>query len=78
MQMPFLRFLTRDELKNIYDASLRILNDVGMLIEHSVLQDMLESAGCKVDRSTNRVYFPPDLVDKKRASIPKRLTYHKH
>ncbi|UCB44403.1 MAG: trimethylamine methyltransferase family protein, partial [Spirochaetota bacterium] len=76
MEKSLLRFLERDELKSIYDASLRILNEVGMLIEHEELQNMLEGAGCRVDRSSNRVYFPSDLVDKKREAIPKQLTYH--
>lgn len=76
MAKSLLRFLEHEQLVQIYDASLRILNDVGMLIEHTPLQDMLEGAGCRVDRNTNRVYFPPDLVDQKRKAIPKQLTYH--
>jgi trimethylamine--corrinoid protein Co-methyltransferase len=76
MQMPLLSFLNKDELTRIHDASLRILNEVGMLVEHSALQDMLEGAGCRIDRNTNRVYFPPDLVEQKRATIPKKLMYH--
>ena len=76
MEKSLLRFLSHDELKSIYNASLRILNDVGMLIEHAELQGMLEGAGCRVDHSSNRVYFPPDLVEKTRKAIPKQLTYH--
>ena len=76
MLTPYLRFLDRDDLEKIHGASLRILDEVGMLIEHAPLQDILEGAGARVDRSTDRVYFPPDLVEAARARIPKRLTYH--
>ncbi len=76
MNLPVLRFLTRGELEKIYQASLRILDEVGMVIDHKGAQDLLAGAGARVDRETNRVHLPPDLVDAKRALIPKRFTYH--
>lgn len=76
MQLPVLRLLSREELEKIHQAALRILDEVGMLIEHAGAQDLLEGAGARIDRKTNRVYMPPELVEAKRKLIPKRYTYH--
>ncbi len=76
MQFPALRLLSRDELERIHQAALRILDEVGILLEHTGAQDLLEGAGARIDRSTNRVYMPPELVEAKRVLIPKRFTYH--
>ena len=76
MQMPALRILTRDQLEQVYRAALRVLDEVGMLIELPAALDVLEAAGARVDRTTSRVYLPPDLVERSVAQIPRTLTYH--
>ena len=76
MQTPTLRVLARDDLERIHHTALRILDEVGMLIELPAALDILEGAGARVDRATSRVTFPPDLVEASRARIPKRYAYH--
>lgn len=76
MNAPALRVLTHDDLLRIHHAALRILDEVGMLVEHPAAQEMLAGAGARVDRATNRVRFPPELVERSRELIPNRLTYH--
>jgi len=76
MRKPVLRFLSEGDLQSIYQASLRVLDEVGILLEHAEAQDMLEGAGARIDREANRAYLPPDLVDRCRRQIPKQLTYH--
>jgi trimethylamine---corrinoid protein Co-methyltransferase len=76
MHTPTLRVLAQADLEKIHQAALRILDEVGMLIELPAALDILESAGARVDHATSRVYFPPTLVEASRARIPKRYTYH--
>ena len=76
MNAPALRLLSHDDLERIHQASLRILDEIGMEIEHPGAQDLLAGFGASVDRATNRVRFPPDLVERSRRQIPSRLTYH--
>ena len=45
MDLPALRVLNREDLERIHQAALRILDEVGMLIEHAGAQDLLEGAG---------------------------------
>ena len=76
MNTPALRLLSPGDLERVHLAALRILEEIGMLIEHHEARDLLEGAGARVDRASNRVYFPPELVEACRRQIPPRFTYH--
>lgn len=76
MDSPALRILSHDDLERIYDAALRVLDEVGLLIELPAALDTLEAAGARVDRQTSRVYYPRELVEGAVAQIPRVLTYH--
>jgi trimethylamine--corrinoid protein Co-methyltransferase len=58
-----LRILSHDDLERIHGAALRILDEIGMKIDHPRAQDLLEGAGARVDRATNRVRLSPELVE---------------
>ncbi len=73
---PALRILSRADLKRVYEAAVRVLDEVGMRIELPAALDVLEAAGGRVDRATSLVRFPPDLVARTLAQIPRTLTYH--
>jgi trimethylamine---corrinoid protein Co-methyltransferase len=75
MKAPPLRFLSKEGLEKVYDAALRILDEVGMQVDYPRAQEVLAGEGARVDKATNRVTFPPDLVKKKLALLPKRYTY---
>jgi trimethylamine--corrinoid protein Co-methyltransferase len=76
VNMPALRLLTPQGLQRIYEAALQVLDEVGMEFDSARALDLLEGAGCRVDRVTCRVHFPPELVQESVALIPRQLTYH--
>ena len=76
MNSPALRLLTREDLERIHQASLRILDEIGMQVEHARARDILAGAGARVAKANNRVHFPPELVEKSRKQIAHRYTYH--
>jgi trimethylamine---corrinoid protein Co-methyltransferase len=76
MSPPALRLLSHEQLDQIHAGALRILEEIGMVVEHPGAQDLLAGAGARVDRSTNRVRFPSDVVERCRRLIPSRFTYH--
>ncbi len=76
MKTPPLRFFSHEDLEKVFDAALRILDEVGMQIDYPRAQDVLVGEGAKVDSAKKRIYFPPDLVRAKLALMPKRFTYH--
>ncbi len=76
MGTPLLRMLDTDELNRIHGAALTILDRIGMLVEHAGARELLQGHGARVDRATNIVHFPPELVEEKLALVPRSLEYH--
>lgn len=66
--MNFLNYLNETEIKAIHLATLRILDEIGVVLKHKETQDLLAAAGARVDGE--RVKFPPDLVEKTLAQCP--------
>ena len=73
---PPLRLFSHEELERIYDAALRVLEEVGMQMDHPKALDILEGQGARIDKSINRVYFSPELIASKLKLVPKQFTYH--
>jgi trimethylamine--corrinoid protein Co-methyltransferase len=58
----FARKLTDDQIQRIHEASLRILERVGIQLPHAEALSRFADAGAQVDRDAQRVRIPPDLV----------------
>ena len=70
--MSYLKFLSEAEIESIHQATLRILDEVGLVLKHQVTQELLLAAGARVDGK--RVKFPPELVEKALAQCPSTVT----
>ena len=55
--------LSDREIEMIHQASLEILDTVGMKIYHDEARTIFRDFGCRVDENERRVTFPPELVD---------------
>lgn len=55
-----LEYLTDDELAAIEETAYRLLDEVGISLQHARAVEMLHGLGCRVDRG--RVFIPPDVV----------------
>ena len=60
---PPLNILSEEDIDSVHRGMLRVLSTTGVRMEHKRALDLLESAGCKVNRDLNRVYMPPALVE---------------
>ncbi|MEW6287458.1 MAG: trimethylamine methyltransferase family protein, partial [Chloroflexota bacterium] len=58
--MERLKFLSAEEIQAMHEATLRVLNEVGVIWTHKPTLDILTDAGCTL--KGNRVCFPPNLV----------------
>jgi trimethylamine--corrinoid protein Co-methyltransferase len=65
--------LSEKEMQKLHEASLTILKDVGMQIDHPRARSRLHDAGAIVDNDKNRVKFPAALVEKSIKKIPKTV-----
>jgi len=66
--MVQLRVLGEQGVKQVHDATLRILSQVGITLTHPAARDMLAGHGAQV--KGERVLLPPDLVEKCLAQCP--------
>jgi len=60
--MFHLSVLTPENIDSIHQATLRILNETGIVLTDTESRDILTGAGARLQE--NRVFLPPELVDK--------------
>jgi len=68
---PQFNILSEDDKEQIYDASLEILENTGMRIDHEEARSIFADAGARVD--DNRVHIPPQLVNEAVKKAPKKV-----
>jgi trimethylamine---corrinoid protein Co-methyltransferase len=70
------RALSDDQLEAIHDASLTILEEIGMDFLHADARRILKDAGADVSPDNERVRLPRGLVESKIGLAPKQFTFH--
>ncbi|MFH0937707.1 MAG: trimethylamine methyltransferase family protein [Planctomycetota bacterium] len=58
----FSRVLTENQIHRINEASLTILDRIGVVVPHAELLSRFSAAGARVEQHTQRVRIPPELV----------------
>jgi len=69
-----LRFLEDEQLDTLREASLDILEDVGVRFHSEKARKILAEHGASVDNDSQIVKFPRDLVLKAMSSVPRHFT----
>lgn len=69
-----LSVLTKEEISQISEASLRILSETGLRVASDEVIYLLGEAGAKVDTNTGTVRIPEEIVEGAIESAPKRVT----
>lgn len=80
-RQPYMRFahtdvVSADELESIHEASLEILERIGMEFMDAEARSIVRAAGAEVDESTHRVRFPRELIERSIATVPNEFTLH--
>ncbi len=73
--MSFAELLTQEQVIRVHEASLEILEEVGLLVRHGPARDLFRTHGCNVDSETNRVKFPRAIVERFRKVYPPKFTF---
>jgi trimethylamine--corrinoid protein Co-methyltransferase len=64
---------TNDELNEIHEATLEVLKNAGLFVESSEALEIFGDAGAHIDRQTNIVQIPPNLVNDAIQSAPSKI-----
>ena len=77
-RLPFspVNAVSADELEAVHQASLTILEEIGMDVLHAEAKSLLKAAGADVDPNSDRVRFDRGLVESKIGLAPKSFTLH--
>jgi trimethylamine--corrinoid protein Co-methyltransferase len=68
-----LNILSTDDCRKIHQASLEVLNTVGVVVTSGKARSVFADHGAAIDQTNNRVCLPPDLVEKALSSIPSTI-----
>lgn len=76
MKLSRFGVLSESELGDIHGASLELLSGTGMMVHSDKVLRLLQDAGCKVDRSEDRVRIPEDLVERCLKTVPSKTVLY--
>lgn len=74
--MSFAELLTGDQIQRIHDASLEVLQEVGLKVRFGPARELFAQHGCSVDSETLIVKFPREVIEKYRKMAPPKFTFH--
>lgn len=72
--MSFAALLTQEQVERIHDASLEILEDVGLKVRYGPARELFKKHGCSVEEE--RVRFSRAVVEKYRKMVSPSFTFH--
>jgi trimethylamine--corrinoid protein Co-methyltransferase len=73
--MQYTAFLSTEEVEKIHDASLEILENIGVRVHLEQARDIFAKHGCKVDQKSKVVRLPRKVVDLYRQAFVPRFTF---
>lgn len=72
--MKFFSYLSDDDVCYVHDASLEILEDVGLLVRNGKARNRFAEHGATVDDATEIVRIPAKVVERYRKLVPPTIT----
>lgn len=73
--MQFAKFFTTEHIDRIHQASLEILEDVGILVHNDKAREIYEARGCVIDKNTGLVKIPGKVVENYRQAFVPTYTF---
>ncbi len=74
--LKFAELLTTEQVSRIHEASLEILESVGLLVRNHRAREIFARHGCRVDAESQMVRFPRGVVEGCRAAFVPKFTFH--
>jgi len=71
----FAELLTQEHVERVHQASLEILENVGLLVRNEKARTIFAKHGCMVDSETETVKFPRKVVEEFQSMMPAKFTF---
>jgi len=69
-----LQVLSTEDVRMIFDKSVHILSNKGVIVNHKQGLSILQKAGAQVDSETQNVKFPVEVVNQALDTVPRTIT----
>jgi len=73
--MQLTELLTPEQVERIHEASLEILEKIGILVRSSKAREIYTKYGCIVDSKTQNIKFPPNVIEEYRKLFVPTFTF---
>ncbi len=73
--MKYAELLTEKEALEVHQASLSLLEEVGILVRNEKARRIFIQAGCRLDSDTGAIRIPSGLVEEQRQAFPPSFTF---
>ena len=73
--MQFAQLLKPNEVEQIHQASLEILENIGVLVHNQKARDIYSHHGCKIEKETGIVKFPREVVENFRQAFVPQFSF---
>ena len=71
----FAKLLTQEQVERIHEASLEILESVGLIVRNMKAREILHSHGAEVDPDNEIIRFPRQIIEQYRAYFPSSFSF---
>lgn len=76
MTASFAQLMTSEQVESVHEASLEILENVGVLVRNQEARQLYVQHGCEEEIESPVIKFPRAVVEQFRQSIPSSFTFH--
>jgi len=76
MLITFATLLTPEQIARIHEASLEVLENVGLLVRSEKARTCFRQHGCRIDSETQVIRFPRAVVEHFCRAFPPTFTFH--
>ena len=73
--IKYVEIITPEQIERIHQASLEILEKVGLLVHNGKARQVFEKHGCHLEAGSEVVKFPPNVVEEFRSAFPATFTF---
>ena len=72
----FATLISNEQVKQIHNASLEILESIGLVVQNEKARALFAKHGCQINPETFKVKFPSKVVENLSAAFPSSFTFH--
>lgn len=76
MITKYAELLTSDWVRKVHEASLEILEEIGLFVNNQKARNRFARHGCHVDHETRAVKFPQQIVEHFCQAFPQKFTFY--